>query len=321
MVRWKWIISLIVSGCFLVSSVSAQQVTPTPPLPDEFTTQTDPASLVGAYYNAISRGDYARAYGYWEQAPNNQTEAEFAAGFADTASANVLVRLPIFIDAGAGNLYASLPTLVIGNRVDGSTEFYTGCFIAHKTNVPVGDAPEPDPNWYLQEGDLRQIQTPDLAALDTACAETYTLTTDPNSVVSQLDPIQLVGSYFSLIARGQSGDALALWENPPGDLFQAAYGQVINAAESFNVYVNPVAYREGAAGSIYTSVPVLVVMHNADNMYLYLSITGCYVARLSNVPVGDAEAPDPNWHFYDTSLNLVADTISAMFITSESCAQ
>ena len=269
-----------------------------------------PVSLVGAYYNAISRGDYARAYGYWEQAPGNQTEAQFAAGFADTLSADALVRLPIFIDAGAGNLYANIPTLVIAGRNDGSTAYFTGCLVAHKTNVPVDDAPEPDPNWYLQEGDLTQMQTPDLAALDTACAEEYTLTTDPNNVVSQLDPIQLVQAYFSLIARGQTGETLALWENPPGDMFQAAYGKELNAADSFNLYVNPVIYSEGAAGSIYANAAALVVMNAPDNSHLY--IAGCYTARLSNVPVGNATEPDPNWHFYNASLTTALDDPSAI---------
>jgi hypothetical protein len=274
-------------------------------LPDEFTTQTDPASLIGAYYNAISRGDYSRAFGYWEQAPGDQTEAQFAAGFADTVNATTLVRLPIFIDAGAGNLHANIPALVIGEQVDGSTEFYAGCFVAHKTNVPVGDAPEPDGNWYLQSAELAQVASPDLTALDSVCAEEYSLADDPNSVPDQLDPIQLVRTYFSQIASGAAVDAQALWENPPGDLFQAAYGNQINAVESLNVYVNPVVVNEGAAGSIYANLAALVVTNAPDGSQLY--IPGCYTARLSNVPSGDAETPNPNWHFYNATLTMALD--------------
>src|SRR5215218_7472070 len=71
----------------------------------EFNSQTDPASLIGSYYNAITLMDYPRAYSYWESAPGNQTEVQFAAGFSDTLSAQVLVQLPIFEDAGAGNVH------------------------------------------------------------------------------------------------------------------------------------------------------------------------------------------------------------------------
>jgi hypothetical protein len=37
--------------------------------------------------------------------------------------------------------------------------YFAGCLTAHKTNVPAGNATEPDPNWYLREGDL--VQVPD----------------------------------------------------------------------------------------------------------------------------------------------------------------
>lgn len=305
----------------IASSVSAQQATPTPLLPAttpaEFTIQTDPASLIGAYYNAITLGDYARAFGYWIQVPNNQTETQFAAGFADTQSASAIVRLPIFEDAGAGNVFASIPTLVTAERRDGSTVFFAGCFTAHKSNVPVGNATEPDPNWYLQKGDLKQVQTPDFAALDTVCDPEYSLTDDPNLVPSQLDPVQLITSYFSMLVGGKAADAAALWENPPGDLFLAAYGKEVRAALNIKVYINPTIYSDGAAGSIYASIPALVVTNNPDNTHLY--ITGCYIARLSNVPVGDATTPDPNWHFYNATLNLAADAPSAIAALNQSC--
>lgn len=315
------IVALLVSALLLVSSVAAQEATPTPLLPptipDEFTTQADPASLIGAYYNAISRGDYARAYRYWEQAPNNQTEAQFTAGFADTLNARAIVRLPIFSDAGAGNVFASIPTLVVAGRRNGSTAYFAGCFIAHKTNVPVGDAPEPDPNWYLRDGNLRQVQTPDLTALDSACDEEFSLTTDPNLVPNQLDPVQLLTSYFTLIANGNTQNAATLWENPPGDLFAAAFANEITSATSIDLYVNPVIVTEGAAGSIYASIPALVVTHRPDNTNFY--ITGCYIARRSNVPAGDSTTPDPNWRFYNLAFSVAADTPSAIAALNERC--
>jgi hypothetical protein len=321
MYRVARFIGMVVSSLLLVSVVSAQQATPTPLLPAttpaEFTIQTDPASLIGAYYNAITLGDYARAYGYWIQAPDNQTETQFAAGFADTLSASAIVRLPIFEDAGAGNVYALIPTLVTAERRDGSTVFFAGCFTAHKSNVPVGNAAEPDPDWYLQKGDLKQVQTPDFAALDTVCDPEYSLTDDPNLVPSQLDPVHLIESYFSMLVTGKAADAAALWEPNVGDMFLGAYGKEVRAALSINLYVNPPLYGEGAAGSIFVSIPAIVVTNNPDNSHLY--ITGCYVARLSDVPVGDATTPDPNWHLFNTTLKLAPDAPSAIVAANESC--
>jgi hypothetical protein len=321
MYRLIRMIGLTVSTLLMITTVSAQQATPTPLLPatipDEFTTRTDPASLVGAYYNAISRDDFARAYGYWERAPGNQTEAQFAAGFADTLNVSALVRLPIFEDAGAGNVFANLPTLVIAERIDGSTVYFAGCFAAHKTNVPVGNATEPDPNWYLQKGNLTQIQSLDFTVLDAACNPEYALTDNPNFTGVMLTPIQLIESYFTLIVEGKAVDASGLWEHPDGDLFLNAYAREIRSAISINVYVDPVIYGEGAAGSIYTSIPALVTAKVTDSSTLYFP--GCYVARLSNVPVGDAETPDPNWHFYNATLSLANDAPSAVAALTQSC--
>src|SRR4030095_16913430 len=133
------------------------------------------------------------------EAPDNQTEAQFAAGFGDTLSASAVVRLPIFEDAGAGNVFASVPTLVVAERRDGSTVFFAGCLTTHKSNVPVGNATEPDPNWYLQKGALTQVQTPDLAVLNSACDPEYSLTDNPNPVPLQLTPVDLIESYFTML--------------------------------------------------------------------------------------------------------------------------
>ena len=83
MSRLFWIFGLIVAVLLMVAPVSAQQA---PATTYEYIERGDPVSLIGAYYNAISLGEYDRAYAYWEQAPGNQTAAQFAAGFADTAA-------------------------------------------------------------------------------------------------------------------------------------------------------------------------------------------------------------------------------------------
>ena len=165
--RTLLLLAIVVLSLLLVGAVGAQQN----PNAFPFTVTTDPASLIGSYYNAISLKDYPRAYSYWETAPDNQTEAQFAAGFSDTASAVALVTVPYLTDAGAGNIFASLPVVVIAQRTNGTQAYFAGCFVAHKTNVPVGNATEPDPNWYLRSADLVQVTTAYAAlnSMATAC--------------------------------------------------------------------------------------------------------------------------------------------------------
>ena len=292
--------------------VAAQTITP---IPIEFAQQSDPASVIGSYYNAITLGDYHRAYGYWESAPGNQTEAQFVAGFADTLSADVLFRLPIFEDAGAGNVYASVPTLLIANRKNGTQAYFAGCFTTHRTNVPVGNATEPDPNWYLQKATLKQQSSPNFVALDTACAQSTSLT-DGLVPPNQLDPLQTLQSYYTMLATG--GVSAAYWDDPTGDQVMQLYGKELTHQLSLDLFVNPQIYMDGAAGSVYAKIPALVMLNAPDGNHSYLS--ACYTARLSNVPVGNATEPDPNWHFSSViPIGLTSDPLTAIITLAQGC--
>lgn len=303
----KYIRNIAILACLLFASSALAQ--PNAP----FTQQDEPAALIAAYYDAITLKDYARAYSYWEQAPRNQTEAQFAAGFADTVSASAIIRLPIFMDAGAGNVFAQMPTLVTAVRNNNTTVYFVGCFTAHKTNVPVGNATEPDPNWYLRTGTLRQASTPNLTALDTACPQTESLVDPINSGGSQLDPVQLIQSYFVQVANGISG--ASYWPN--GDVFEQQYGQFITPTTNISLYVNPKIVQEGAAGSIYATIPALTILTNG-NATTY--VVGCYTARRVNVPVGNAAEPDPNWHFENATLSRAMDVPAAVAMLNQGCA-
>jgi len=301
MQRRIWIVVVFALLFVGVLPVAAQT-----PVPMEFASQTDPASLIGSYYNAITLKDFPRAYSYWEAAPGNQTETQFAAGFADTLSAQVLVQMPIFEDAGAGNVHASIPTLVIANRANGTQAYFAGCFITHKTNVPVGNATEPDPNWYLQSAKLKQQATLNLTALATACQQPVSLM-DGTVPQSQLDPLSTVTSYFTALATGQN--STTYWEDPTYDVIYQTYGKELTHQLSLDLYVSPILDEEGAAGSAYATVPALVVLNGPDNSRSYLS--ACYTLRKSNVPVGDATEPDPNWHFTNAALMQLGTDLSA----------
>src|SRR6266545_6393712 len=80
------------------------------------------------------------AYGYWETPPSPY--AQFVQGYADTASVQLIVQLPTFIDVGAGNAYASIPAVLIATRRDGSQQMFAGCYTTHKVNI------QPDV-WHL----------------------------------------------------------------------------------------------------------------------------------------------------------------------------
>jgi hypothetical protein len=114
--------------------------------------QNTPVDLLASFYNAINRQEYGRAYGYWETPPSPYTQ--FAQGYADTASVQLIVQLPAFIDVGAGNAYSNSATVLIATTRGGSQQTFVGCYTTHKVNI------QPDV-WHL----ARAAITPAAASL------------------------------------------------------------------------------------------------------------------------------------------------------------
>jgi hypothetical protein len=112
---------------------------PTPSTPS-YASQDSPAEVLASFYNAINRQEYQRAYGYWENPPSSYDQ--FAQGYTETASLQLIVQLPAFIDAGAGNLHAAIPTVLVATKRDGSQQTFVGCYTTHKVNI------QPDV-WHL----------------------------------------------------------------------------------------------------------------------------------------------------------------------------
>ena len=121
-------------------------------LPGPFDSRGSPVDVLTSLYDAINRNDYARAYAYWEQPPSGLTEAQFAQGYADTASVFVAVRPPLRYDGAAGSTYAPLPSLLIATNRDSSKHAFVGCFVARRVNPQVSGAP--DTGWRIYSGTL-----------------------------------------------------------------------------------------------------------------------------------------------------------------------
>jgi hypothetical protein len=106
----------------------------------------DPVALVNAYYNAISRHEYARAYSYWENpsAPNGVTASfgDFANGYANTAAVNISTG-DVTSDAGTGNIFYQVPTVIAATQTDGAIQQFYGCYLLHRANVEMGDSTPP----------------------------------------------------------------------------------------------------------------------------------------------------------------------------------
>jgi hypothetical protein len=133
------------------------------PAQTSYADQSTPVDLLASFYNAINRQEYQRAYSYWEAPPSPYDQ--FAQGYADTVSVQLIVQLPVYIDAGAGNLHAAIPTVLIATKPDGSRQSFVGCYTTHKVNI------QPEV-WHLARATVPPAATsPDIpSALAQACA-------------------------------------------------------------------------------------------------------------------------------------------------------
>jgi hypothetical protein len=98
-------------------------------------------TVIRSYYNAVNRKEYTRAYGYWEPGAVGLAAFDtFAAGYANTKSVTLLTK-PGTTDAGAGQLYYSVPTVVTASNADGSTTIFSGCYKLHLGNPNIQATP------------------------------------------------------------------------------------------------------------------------------------------------------------------------------------
>ncbi len=131
--------------------------------------------VLKSYYNAINRKEYDRAYGYFQGAPNPPASTappypQFVSGYADTTFVTLALG-QISTDAGAGNVYASVPVVIDAQHTNNSTTRFDGCYILH--HVSPGISPDPEAAiWHIQSAKLTAASAD--ASLDSLLAQTCT---------------------------------------------------------------------------------------------------------------------------------------------------
>jgi hypothetical protein len=123
----------------------------TPPF---YENRLEPIPTLKSYYNAINRKEYDRAYSYFEGSPNPPATlvgpfAQFAAGYANTVRVDLAAGQPT-TDAGAGNLYSTIPVVLTAFQKDGSRQVFAGCYGLHRHNVGISGDPN-DLYWKISK--------------------------------------------------------------------------------------------------------------------------------------------------------------------------
>jgi hypothetical protein len=113
--------------------------------------------LLKSFYNAINRKEYERAYSYYQGVPNPDPGlaapyAQWVQGYADTLSV-VLAAGKETVDAGAGNIFASVPVVITATRKDGSQQVFSGCYTLHRVNFGISEDPL-DTLWSIRSATI-----------------------------------------------------------------------------------------------------------------------------------------------------------------------
>lgn len=147
---------------------------------------------------------------------------------------------------------------------------------------------------------------------------TPTPTIQPVSQVFEdtLDPILLLASFYNAINLKDYQRAYNYWGILPGDVSLAQFAQGYTDTDAVQGIVGLPVITDGAAGSIYAVMRTALIATRTDGSQQVF--VACYVARMSNVPVGDSAEPDPNWSLYSGSAVAAAGPVSPELV-DEGC--
>ncbi len=129
--------------------------------------------VLRSLFNAVNRREYLRAWSYWEVGSPERPDFEtFSAGYRVTDVVALAVGEPVS-DAGAGQIYYTVPVALRAIETDGRQRNFAGCYILHLTNPSLQAEPPFQPlairSAMLEESDFGDADLAAVAA-EVACA-------------------------------------------------------------------------------------------------------------------------------------------------------
>jgi hypothetical protein len=128
--------------------------------------RSDGAALVRSLYNAISRKEYARAYGYFGASKPVGEFKAFADGYANTESVELKVG-KVTTEGAAGSIYSAVPVAIKSVERQGKTRFFSGCYVARIIN-PSLQVPPFTP-YQIETARLEEVSGPIEQAIPAVC--------------------------------------------------------------------------------------------------------------------------------------------------------
>ncbi|MCL4396364.1 MAG: hypothetical protein M1482_16450 [Chloroflexi bacterium] len=253
-------------------------------------------ALVTSFVNALDRKEYLRAYSYWEPAAAARlgSFSSFRKGYADTETVQLTIGT-VGADIGAGQLYWTVPVVLIAKTTGGVTQTFVGCYTLH-LGEPSFQAVPPFQPMGIQSAQAKQVandaNTTDL--LKSACTgpgirQTSPATTSepfaPGDIgpARYLDnrsgPVEVLESFYNAINRKEYVRAYSYWQaGSPGlrafNQFQQGYAET----KAVQMTTGQVQSNAGA-GQLYYKVPVTLTAQTTGGTTQ--TFVGCYTLHLA----------------------------------------
>jgi hypothetical protein len=114
-------------------------------------------AVIDAYYAAINRRDYDRAYRYWsgEGSASGQSLEQFTKGFADTAAVELRTGTPGRIDPAAGSRYVEIPIEITATTTVGKTQRFRGHYVLRRSVVD--GATVEQRQWHIASAKISRV--------------------------------------------------------------------------------------------------------------------------------------------------------------------
>jgi hypothetical protein len=130
--------------------------------------RSTPEAVIRSFYNAIDRGEYARAYSYYRDGEGVADYRSFAAGYADTASVTVFAGAAAS-EGAAGSTYFTLPVSLDATDRSGGHHYFAGCYSLRLIQPAIQDPPVIPT--HIVSGKLSAARGAGAAFVPTSCGD------------------------------------------------------------------------------------------------------------------------------------------------------
>ena len=291
--------------------------------------RSDAAALMTSFANAINQHQYLRAYSYWRPgAVGLPTFDAYENGYSTTASIDRSLGT-ITGDAGAGQLYYSVPTRLVSHLTDNSVQTYVGCYILHLSQPAIQGVP-PFQGLSINSATVSAVaNNADTATLlGQACSANpggplpVTPTPAANDISAgrylddRSDAVQVLRSLFNAVNRREYLRAYSYWE--PGAQGLPAYAQFQQGYANTAAVTLTVGTVTGdaGAGQRYWAVPVTLVSRSTANVTQ--TFVGCYTLHLG-LPDAQGVPPYQPIGIRSAANKLVANNADTATLMASAC--